>query len=149
LVESRLGGIHDQPHHRFTGDERREDEGHWKISAESVNQLKLDALVKGIRAKGTLTGNDLSADLVTDRKRVFQIGDLQLKGGEILEPGTANRIHVSFRGLKGTVEQEDLESGETRFSLQGIGLDDLTVGRSRWADAGQSIEVGGQASLRA
>ncbi|MGH8573994.1 MAG: hypothetical protein ACREX8_15685, partial [Gammaproteobacteria bacterium] len=119
-----------------------------KVVADSLNDLKINTLIKGIRATGTLTGSNLTADFVTDRKRVFSIGELNLKGGEITQPGTTNNIHVSFRKLKGAVTHEDLENGETKYTLGGITLADLTVGRSRWAGGGKSIAVNGQASLR-
>lgn len=118
------------------------------VVAESLTDLKVNALIKGIRAKGTLNGSNLTADFVTDRKRVFSIGELNLKGGQVIQPGTTNNIHVAFNRLKGVVTQEDLENGETKYTLSGIALGDLTVGRSRWAGGGNTLEVNGQAFLR-
>ena len=118
-----------------------------KVITDTIDDLKIKALIRGIRAKGTLAGSNLSVDFVTDRKRVFTIGDLKLRGGEITEPGTTNNIHVSFRGLKGAVTQEDLENGETKYTLSKIGLADLSVRNGRWTDGKQSIAVNGEASL--
>ncbi len=120
-----------------------------KINAQSANDLKVNALIGGIGAKGTLNGSNLSVEFVTDRKRVYRVGDLRMRAGEITEPGTPSNLHVSFRGLKGTVTQETLDSGQTQYTFDGIGLGAFeVVGRSLWAGSGWRIEVGGGASLR-
>jgi hypothetical protein len=118
-----------------------------KILATSANDLRINTLIAGISAKGTLNGSNLSVDFLTDRKRVLRVGDLRLSAGQIAQPGTSNNIQVSFSGLRGSITQQTLDSGQTQYNLDGIGLGNLTIGRSRWAASGWRIEILGHASL--
>jgi hypothetical protein len=118
-----------------------------KIVAASANDLRINTLIAGISARGTLNGSNLSVEFLTDRKRVIRVGDLRLGAGEIAQPGRSNNIHVSFSGLKGSITQETLDSGQTQYNFDGIGLGDLTIGKSLWAGSGWRIEIAGHASL--
>lgn len=118
-----------------------------KIVAASANDLRINTLIAGISAQGTLNGSNLSVEFLTDRQRVVRVGDLRLSAGEIAQPGRSNNIHVSFSGLKGSITQETLDSGQTQYTFDGIGLGDLTIGKSLWAGSGWSIGIGGHASL--
>jgi hypothetical protein len=136
-----LGAVKDVPGKektRLTGD----------VKVDSLSDVKLDALVGGLRARGTLHGSNLSVSFVSDRQRILRIGDLGLDQGRLTRPGTWSRIDVSFRGLRGAVTEDVLDSGETRFALQDIALDDFTIGRSLWLGSGASIAIDGHASLK-
>ena len=119
-----------------------------QVVAKSISDLRINTLVGGIGAKGTLNGSNLSVEFLTDRKRVYRVGDLRMTAGEITKPGTKSNIHVAFRGLRGSVTQTTLDSGQTQYLFDGIGLGDLTVGRSLWVGSGWRIEINGSASMR-
>ncbi len=118
------------------------------VRVGSVADLKLDALVAGLRARGTLNGGGLHAEFVTDRRRVFSIDSLGLGAGVVTEPGTTSAIHVSFKGLGGRVTQETLDTGAVQYQLDDVVLADFDLGQCRWSGSGWVIQVDGDASLK-
>lgn len=152
LVESgALGGVHVNNltiSKQTTADGKGRTTVLGDAKVDSLSDLKLDALVNGLRARGTLHGTGLKAEFVTDRKRVFTIGSLGLDSGRISEPGTASSIHVSFAGLAGRVTQETRDDGATQYQFDDVALADFDLGQCRWSGGGWAIQIDADASLR-
>lgn len=152
VVESgALGGVHVD---NLTISQHKAADGKTKTTVlgdakiDTLSDLKLDALVGGLRARGTLHGTDLKCEFVTDRKRVFTIGNLRGDSGRITERGTASSIHVSFAGLSGKVTQDTLDDGAMQYQFDNVVLDDFDLGQCRWSGGGWVIQVDADASLR-
>lgn len=147
-----LGGVHvtdlvlDLPLEK--GQDTKISKG--RIVADKVNNLDLNVklLKQSLEGHGVLSGSNISVEFLTDKKRLFKVGDLSLASGEAMKLGEEHGISLSFKHLRGEVEQEALDNGDTRYTFHGIGLSDFTLGPGKFADKGTTLEINGQASLK-
>src|SRR6185503_5164629 len=116
--------------------------GFFGLEAFRIKQLGLK-VGKTLEAGGTFRGRGLSIDLVSDKKRVVRLADLNATSAKVLLPGSGIRVYFNAHGLSLHVEQ----NGD-RIIVHRVNLGDITLSHSYISAAGVVIDVRKQLAMR-